>query len=243
MIRIEILFPEVANLFGEPFNVKYLKQSLGEECEVIETALTETPAFPNGSVDLVYMGAMNESSQLLAINALKPYVEVMKTQIEAGKVFLFTGNAMEVLGTSITFDDKVEHPALGITPLRSRTDMMHRYNTLFDGNVKTEEGDIRIQGFKTTFSFSYGENEDHYFASSIRGCGINKQSTLEGYRIHNCIATYLVGPLLVLNPDLALYILKLAGVQAPVLAFEDRARECARIRAEVFAKEGTKYEL
>lgn len=243
MIKIEILFPEVCNLFGDPFNVKYLKASLGDECEVIETSLTREPAFIKGDIQLVYMGAMPESAQLLSIEALKPYVEIMKQQIEEGKIFLFTGNAMEILGQSIAYDDGEEHPALGITPLKSKTDMMHRFNTLFDGTVEGDQGEIRINAFKTTFSFSFGDNEGKGFAKSIRGCGINKESKVEGYRIHNCMATYLVGPLLVLNPEFTKYILRLMGVAELQLAFEAEAEECAKIRQEVFAKESTKYLL
>lgn len=243
MIKIEILFPEVCNLFGDPFNVKYLKASLGDDCEVIETPLTAEPAFVQGDVQMVYMGAMPESAQLLAIDALKPYTETMKQQIEEGKIFLFTGNAMEVLGQSIAYDDGEEHPALGITPLKSKTDMMHRFNTLFDGTVKGDQGDIRINAFKTTFSFSFGDNEDCGFAQSIRGCGINKESKVEGWRKNNCMVTYLVGPLLVLNPEFTKYLLRLMGAKDPVLAFEAEAEECAKIRQEVFAKESTKYLL
>lgn len=243
MIKIEILFPEVANLFGEPFNVRYIQMSLGEECQLISTALTDEPAFLQGDVDLVYMGAMPESAQLLAIDALMPYKDVIKKQIEEGKVYLLTGNAMEVFGDSIAFDDKVEHPALGITGLKSQTDMMHRYNTLYIGNVHTDEGDVPVSAFKSTFSFSFGNNEDKYFIESVKGCGINKESKWEGVRIHNLLCTYLIGPVLVLNPELCKYVMKLMGVKEPKLAFEKENKECFDIRMDIMKQEGTKFLL
>ena len=54
---IEYLYPEIANLFGDSANFKYLKQSL-PEAEFVETALNDTPAFATRHVDLIYMGPM-----------------------------------------------------------------------------------------------------------------------------------------------------------------------------------------
>ena len=49
---IEYLFPEIANLFGDSANFKYLKQSL-PEAEFIETGLNDTPAFVSREVSLI----------------------------------------------------------------------------------------------------------------------------------------------------------------------------------------------
>ena len=43
-MKIEILFPEVCNLFGDMFNMKYLKMCL-PDAEFIETALDDVPTF------------------------------------------------------------------------------------------------------------------------------------------------------------------------------------------------------
>ena len=65
-MKIEVLFPEAANLFGDVWNYRYLKECM-PEAELIETALNDEPAFVNGDVDLIYMGAMTERAQELAI--------------------------------------------------------------------------------------------------------------------------------------------------------------------------------
>ena len=72
MVRIEFLFPEVANLYGDPFNVKYLKNSL-KDAEVIETTLTDEPRFVNEEIDMIYMGSMSEKAQVIIIEKLKKY--------------------------------------------------------------------------------------------------------------------------------------------------------------------------
>ena len=51
-IKIEILFPEFCNLFGDMYNMKYLKMCL-PDAEFTETALDETPKFVNEDVNLI----------------------------------------------------------------------------------------------------------------------------------------------------------------------------------------------
>ena len=43
MKRIELLFPELCNIYGESYNVEYLKRSNPENIEVISTNHKEQP--------------------------------------------------------------------------------------------------------------------------------------------------------------------------------------------------------
>ena len=54
-IRIEVLFPEIANLYGDLENIEYLKKSY-PEVEVVETHLTGEPEFMKETPSLIYMG-------------------------------------------------------------------------------------------------------------------------------------------------------------------------------------------
>ena len=49
-MKIEILFPEFCNLYGDMYNMKYLKMCI-PEAEFIETALEEEPAFVKENVN------------------------------------------------------------------------------------------------------------------------------------------------------------------------------------------------
>ena len=95
-MKIEILFPECCNLFGDYGNVLLLKACL-PNAEFIETALYETPQFVKDPVDLVYLGSMSEHTQEKVIEKLLPHKAQLAAQIEKGRCFLFTGNAVEVL--------------------------------------------------------------------------------------------------------------------------------------------------
>ena len=73
-MRVEVLFPEIANLYGELGNIRYLEKSV-TDIYVKETSVNEKPAFLDSNeerFDLVYMGTMSESSQLLVMEKLAP---------------------------------------------------------------------------------------------------------------------------------------------------------------------------
>ena len=239
MIKIEYLFPEVANLFGETFNVKYLKNSL-QEAEIIETSLTDEPRFIKEDIDMIYLGSMSEKSQEIVIEKLKKYKKELQDFINKDKVVLFTGNAFEILGQYIEDENNNKIQGLEIINTYAKIDRKHRYNTLFLGEFDCDEK-MKILGFKTTFSFSYPDEYENYLFKAVRGCGINKQSSLEGIRINNCFATYLIGPLLVLNPLFTKYIMTLLGEENPELQFEEETMECYHKKLEIFEKKETNY--
>ena len=95
MLRVEVLYPEVCNLFGNTYNIKYLEQSV-EDIEIINTSLNDEPTFVKEDIDLVYMAPMTEKTQELVIEKLKPYTETIKKQIQENKAFFMIGNALEV---------------------------------------------------------------------------------------------------------------------------------------------------
>ena len=49
MLRVEVLYPEVCNLFGNTYNIKYLEQSV-EDIEIINTSLNDEPTLDRKSV-------------------------------------------------------------------------------------------------------------------------------------------------------------------------------------------------
>ena len=127
---------------------------------------------------------------------LLPYKNRIEELIEKNTVFLFTGNALEVLGDYIENEDGSKINGLGIFPVHSKRDMMHRHNSYFIGDFE----DIKLVGFKSQFTMMYGDNSDIYYAKVEKGIGLNKASKLEGIKKNNFIGTYIIGPILILNP-------------------------------------------
>ena len=213
-MKIEILFPEYANLFGDMGNILYLKACL-PEAEFLETSMNDTPRFMTGDVDLIYMGPMSEPAQEKAIARLMPCKERLSQLIDEGTCFLFTGNAVEVLYKEIE-DNGRKIPGLGLFDLTAARSYAHRHNSNFIGDF---EG-MTILGCKSQFTMAYGDNSACYFARARRGMGLNHDTPLEGVRKNNFIGTYLLGPLLTMNPPFARWLLKAMGTE-PHLAYEE----------------------
>ena len=219
-MKIEVLFPEYCNLFGDIQNINYLSQCL-PEAEVVNTYIDEEPRFVNEKIDLIYLGPMTEKTQAKVINKLMKYKEKIEELINDNVVFLFTGNALEILGKYIENEDGSKIEALGIFDIYAKRDMMNRFNCFMLGKLE----DFEIVGFKSTFSLSYGNNEENFFIKTEKGIGLNKETKLEGIRKNNFIGTYIIGPILIINPLFTKYVMKLMGVEEPTLKFENAIME------------------
>lgn len=214
-MKIEVLFPEVAELFGDAWNHRYLKECM-PDAEFVETHLNDEPAFVSESVDMLMMGAMTERVQEWAIDRLMPHRERLRELMDAGTVFLMTSNAGEVFYEYIENDDGSRIPALGLVPFYAKRDMMHRHSDI----VSCDFDGVQLVGFKAEFSQTYGE-EKYGLATQLLGTGRNMKSKLEGVHIKNFISTSIVGPFLMMNPEFVKYIMTLLGVASPKLKYEE----------------------
>lgn len=217
-MKIEILFPEFCNLFGDVGNVKYLKMCL-PNAEFIETSFNSEPFFKDNDVNIVYMGPMTERAQEKIIKKLLPLKQRIEQLINNGTSFLFTGNALEIVGNYIDDDNGNRIDCLGIFDFYSKRNMMKRYSGLTLG----EYNDIEIVGFKAQFTKAYQNSDSNHFIKVTRGLAMNDKSCYEGFVKNNFFGTYMIGPLLVLNPLFTKIFLKNSGVNNPTLAFEKEA--------------------
>ncbi len=230
-MKIEILFPEFCNLFGDMYNMKYLKMCL-PDAEFIETALDEKPKFIDEDIKMIYLGPMTEKTQEKVITRLKPYKKRIEELIDNNVLFLVTGNAIEVFGKYIENEDGSKIEGLGIFDVYSKRNMMNRHNSYFIGKYE----DIEIVGFKSQFTMMYGDNSSNYFLEVEKGIGINKESKLEGVKKNNFIGTYLIGPLLILNPLFTEKLLQamdakgeIALKEETIAAYNERLKELKKL--------------
>lgn len=228
-MKLEILFPEFCNLFGDSANVRYLRQCL-PEAEFIETPLRETPRFVSEAVDFLYLGPMTERTQEKVIEKLRPFAGRLEELIEGGTVMLFTGNAIEVLGEYIENEDGSRIEGLGLLPLTAKRDMMHRHNSIFVGTFEGRE----FVAFKSQFTMGYpGEGAQGLFPRK-KGVGLNKKCEFEGLRKNNFFGTYLLGPILLMTPDFTRCLLDAMGAKDAPLAFEGEVRAALEARLKDF---------
>ena len=225
---VEVLYPEVCNLYGDLMNIEYLKRSAGG-FEVVNTSLKSEPYFAShDDVSLVYMGTMTEKSQELVLGALVPYKDRIRMLIDKGVPFLITGNALELFGEYIENEDGSRIECMGLYKTHAVRKMLERYNSLYVGKF----GDIDIVGFKSQFTHSYGEFDGLF--DTVRGDGLNPGTKSEGIKDKNFFGTYIIGPLLVLNPPFTVFLLELMGVKGATAAYEEAAMDVYNHRLEEF---------
>ena len=72
-MTVEILYPELCNLYGDRGNIDYLRRCLPADYH--QTQIGDEPWFVQHEVDLIYLCSMTERSQERVIRALTPYRE------------------------------------------------------------------------------------------------------------------------------------------------------------------------
>jgi CobQ-like glutamine amidotransferase family enzyme len=217
-MRIEVLYPELACLYGDPGSLMFLRASR-PDADFVPTQLGTTPAFASSKADLVLLGSMTEHGQRVVAAELLRHAEALRKQIAAGTHFLFTGNATDLLGVSVTNTGlNYGFAGLGLFDFTVELRMRERINSKFLGETSHEP----IVGFKSQFSHVSAPRPPQPFATTLRGLGLT-EGLDEGVRMNNLIGTHLLGPLLALNPLFTRRLLtEIDGLDLPV-AFEDTA--------------------
>lgn len=228
-MTIEILFPEFCNLFGDLSNMRYLQKCL-PQAAFVETPLEGEPLFAAETVNLIYLGPMTERTQEMVVKKLTPYRDRLQSLIESGTAFLFTGNALEVLGRYMENEDGSRIDGLGLLPLHAKRDLMHRHNSTFLGTFEGEE----MMGFKSQFTMAYPDGELSGLFQVEKGVGLNKKCPFEGVRNNHFFGTYLLGPVLILNPGFTRHLLTSMGADSAGLAFEQDVRAAYEKRLKDF---------
>lgn len=239
-MKIELLYPEIAGLYGESGDYRFL-ELLFKDYTVLKTNLTQRPAFiDDDEVKLVFIGPSSEQNQEKIIKALLPFRDDIKKAIDRNIYIIATGNALEVFGNKIIRDDKEEIECLGITETIAKTDLLKRYSCLFLGDMNLlNDNKLEIIGFKTSFTESkYGKN-DKPLLTVKRGRALNINEKYEGVRINNFISTYLIGTFLIMNPLLVRYILDDLGLKNLEIPFFDELKEAYFVRLEEFKNQNT----
>ena len=224
------LYPDCMSLYGEYANLAVLCRHLKAAgvSATVETALFEDAPDFEGA-DFIYMGAGTERTQKAALAALLPHKEAFQAAVDRGAVVLFTGNAMEALGASVTDAAGKVWPALGLADFTTvETDK----RTPEDVVAHTALWESAAVGFMNKCSTTKGVNAPLFDRLSL-GFGNEDEKGPEGYVSGNVFATHLTGPILVKNPDFTdLLIRRLFAAKGwelpeklPVLPYEREAYE------------------
>ena len=206
------LYPDCMSLYGEYANVAVLRRHLEAMgvAVAVETALFEdAPDFEKA--DFIYMGAGTERTQKAALTALLPHKAALKAAIDRGAVLLFTGNAMELLGESITEEESGKvWPCLGLAEF---TTVETGYRAPEDVVACTPLWGSFVVGFMNKCSVTLGAATPLFrveagYEGNTGDPDQDDGDDGEGYVSGNVFATHLTGPVLVKNPDFTDFLIQ-----------------------------------
>lgn len=200
------LYPDCMSLYGEYANLAVLRRHLevmGVTVNVRAVTCEDTPDF--SGVDMVYMGAGTERRQKLALEKLLPHAEALKAAVE-NALLLFTGNAMETLGASITDAGGKTWPALALAGFTT-TETAQRTPEDVIATPALWDAAYPAVGFMNKCSTTHGVTTP-LFPDLPLGFGNDSPHGPEGYMSGNILATHITGPILVKNPPFLDYLLR-----------------------------------
>lgn len=228
---IEMLYPEIASLYGEKGNLDLLKLCFPEALFKM-TMLNDEPYFVKHEVDLIVMGPTTEEFQKIIIKRLTPYIDRIQTLIRENIHFWMTGNAMDIFGAYIEDEEGNRVLGLGLFDYHACLYRPKRFNSYVLGKIE----DMEVVGFKSQFSQIFPSQIQSWFKVD-RGFGLNEKTMDEGIKLNNFIGTQCLGPFWILNPDFTLQYFKALGYAKAELPYHAEMLEAYRQRILEFKDE------
>lgn len=198
-MKIFHFYPDLMNLYGSAANVWALRRAL----EAVGCQVTVEPVAPGQDpdltdADLIYMGAGTERAQKAALADFVRFADGLKAAEAAGVAMLFAGNAMELLGKTITAADGTVYNGLGLADF---TTVQGKQRIAEDVYGRTALFEEPVVGFINKSGIVSGVETPLLTAVSL-GFGNERAGGAEGFCRGNVLASQLTGPLLVKNPKL-----------------------------------------
>lgn len=209
-LKILYLYPDILELYGDYGNIQVLRYRLekrGFKAIIESYSIGDIP--PDfKSYDLIFAGGGADQEQGILAQDLVQYKDAIKEAEQNGTFFLLICGAYQLFGKYYKSVDESIIPGLEI--FNYYTEAIFDRKKRCIGNIVIEANlngrQTKIIGFENhggqTFDISTP------FGKVLLGNGNKFGDTQEGFFKNNVIATYLHGPLLSKNPELADYILQ-----------------------------------
>lgn len=198
-LTIGHLYPELLNLYGDRGNIQCLLkrcQWRGIEAEAI--ACEQGSNIDFSKMDIVLLGGGSDREQMLVCEKLQVIQPEFKRYVEEGGVVIAICGGYQLSGK---YYKTAEGTMKGL-------DLVDLYTEQGEGRLisniilKSDLFDMPIVGFENHGGRTY-INQNQPLGKVLYGSGNDGESGYEGVVYKNVIGTYLHGPLLPKNPQLA----------------------------------------
>ncbi len=207
-LTIYHLFPDLLNLYGDKGNIAVLtKRCAWRGIDAQVQALTEGQEPDFGGADIVLLGGGSNREQLLLSRYRSVVAPPLKEYVENGGVLLAVCAGFQMLGTSYEADGE-QIDCFGILDYQTVSGEGRLIGNIA---IEAELGGKRmvLAGFENHGGRTkIGDLRP--LGRVICGFGNDGESGYEGVVYKNTVATYLHGPLLPKNPELADFLIHTA---------------------------------
>ena len=205
-LTIVHLYPELLNLYGDGGNVTVLAERArkrGVEVEVVR--VEHGRDIDLDSADIVFLGGGPDREQRLASHDLLAQAQRLRSYVEDDGVLLAICGGYQILGHEWLLGDG-SVPGLGICGIVTRRAQGGSHNRLV-GNIALESplAQMPVIGYENHAGRTFLEPGCKAFGyvKGKHGKGNNDADGVDGVRYRNVVGTYLHGPLLSKNPEVA----------------------------------------
>lgn len=203
-ITIAYLYYDILNLYGESGNIKVLKKQFEDQgINVIIKFLSIDDDLDFSKYDVVYMGMGTEDNKKIALKHLYKYRNDIKQAINDNKFFIITGNSIDMFGKYLLDKNNKKIRTLHIFEYYCKEE---EFRIVDEALMKCDYIKKPIIGFQNQESIM--RDNDHPMFNVLKGTGSYPNSLKEGVLYKNFYGTYLIGPLLVRNPELTKYLVR-----------------------------------
>ncbi len=203
-IKIAHLYYDLMNLYGENGNIRFLKKKLEEQdLSVSVHFLSIGDKINYNDYDIFYIGCGSDENKHIVLNDMLKDKESIADAIKSKKLFLVTGNALDLFGEKITSLDGTETSALSIFQYEINEE---EFRIVGEQNYNTKLIKEKVIGFQNRNSVLINAKNTLFKVNSGNGNKPNDQE--EGIHEYNFYGTYLLGPILVRNPHFTDYLIK-----------------------------------
>jgi lipid II isoglutaminyl synthase (glutamine-hydrolysing) len=254
-IRLLHLYDRYLNIYADRGNIDVLRRRCAwRGIDVDVRGMEPGERFEPGDVDLLYVGGGQDRDQrMIAERMSEDLGPAIKAAVEEGTALLAVCGGYQLLGSHYLDTTGTHQPGVGLFDLSTDAG-----DTRLIGNVAIRAelpsigaragSTVTVAGFENHAGRTRLGSTARAFGQVLHGNGNDGSSGTEGCRLHHAIGTYLHGPLLPRNPQLADWLLAAAlahahGIDAaamvdapdtipgPVVELERRALDASTARA------------
>ncbi|MFA6081676.1 MAG: hypothetical protein WC741_04700 [Patescibacteria group bacterium] len=212
-INIGWLYPDLMNTYGDRGNIitlSYRLLKMGIKPIVNKISVNQS-GDTISKMDILFMGGAQDKQQEIVNQDLKNKGSFLKRAIEEEVPGLYVCGAYQFLGKYYKEADGNIINGIGVFDLYTENLGLNISRCI--GNIIIESKKfpgIKLVGFENHGGRTYLTDKKLAFAKVIQGYGNNGEDQTEGIYFKNSFGTYLHGPILPKNPELANYLIKKA---------------------------------